>query len=129
MFGNVISVSDLTIKLENISKRVETSLLGVHIVFENKYKIVAEITSITREEIECIMVGEFINNVFNSGIVHKPSHDSKVRIINSEEVISLVGKQDVDTKTDLYVGKSLIYDGFNVSANIDNFFFSSSCSK
>ena len=51
MFGNVISVSDLTIKLENISKRVETSLLGVHIVFENKYKIVAEITSITREEI------------------------------------------------------------------------------
>ncbi len=122
MFGNVISVSDLTIKLENISKRVETSLLGVHIVFENKYKIVAEITSITREEIECIMVGEFINNVFNSGIVHKPSHDSKVRIINSEEVISLVGKQDVDTKTDLYVGKSLIYDGFNVSANIDNFF-------
>lgn len=122
MFGNVISVSDLTIKLENISKRVETSLLGVHIVFENKYKIVAEITSITREEIECIMVGEFINNVFNSGIVHKPSHDSKVRIINSEEVIALVGKQDVDTKTDLYVGKSLIYDGFNVSANIDNFF-------
>lgn len=122
MFGNVISVSDLTIKLENVSKRVETSLLGVHIVFENKYKIVAEITSITREEIECIMVGEFINNVFNSGIVHKPSHDSKVRIINSEEVISLVGKQDVDTKTDLYVGKSLIYDGFNVSANIDNFF-------
>lgn len=122
MFGNVISVSDLTIKLENISKRVETSLLGVHIVFENKYKIVAEITSITREEIECIMVGEFVNNVFNSGIVHKPSHDSKVRIINSEEVISLVGKQDVDTKTDLYVGKSLIYDGFNVSANIDNFF-------
>ncbi len=122
MFGNVISVSDLTIKLENTSKRVETSLLGVHIVFENKYKIVAEITSITREEIECIMVGEFINNVFNSGIVHKPSHDSKVRIINSEEVIALVGKQDVDTKTDLYVGKSLIYDGFNVSANIDNFF-------
>lgn len=122
MFGNVISVSDLTIKLENVSKRVETSLLGVHIVFENKYKIVAEITSITREKIECIMVGEFVNNVFNSGIVHKPSHDSKVRIINSEEVISLVGKQDVDTKTDLYVGKSLIYDGFNVSANIDNFF-------
>ena len=39
MFGNVISVSDLTIKLENTSKRVETSLLAVHIVFENKYKI------------------------------------------------------------------------------------------
>ena len=122
MFGNVISVSDQTIKLENLSKKVETTLVGVHIVFENKYKIVAEITSITREVIECIMVGEFINNVFNSGIVHKPSHDSKVRIINSSEVVSLVGNQDVDTATDLYIGKSLIYDGFNVSANIDSFF-------
>ena len=122
MFGNVISVSDQTIKLENLSKKVETTLVGVHIVFENKYKIVAEITSITREVIECIMVGEFINNVFNSGIVHKPSHDSKIRIINSSEVIDLVGNQDVDTPTDLYIGKSLIYDGFNVSANIDSFF-------
>ena len=122
MFGNVISVSDQTIKLENLSKKVETTLVGVHIIFENKYKIVAEITSITREVIECIMVGEFINNVFNSGIVHKPSHDSKVRIINSSEVVSLVGNQDVDTPTDLYIGKSLIYDGFNVSANIDSFF-------
>lgn len=122
MFGNVISVSDQTIKLENLSKRVETSLVGVHIVFENKYRIVAEITSITREVIECIMVGEFINNVFNSGIVHKPSHDSKIRIINSSEVIYLLGNQDVDTPTDLYIGKSLIYDGFNVSANIDAFF-------
>lgn len=122
MFGNVISVSDQTIKLENLSKKVETTLVGVHIIFENKYKIVAEITSITREVIECIMVGEFINNVFNSGIVHKPSHDSKVRIINSSEVVALVGNQDVDTPTDLYIGKSLIYDGFNVSANIDSFF-------
>lgn len=122
MFGNVISVSDQTIKLENLSKKVETTLVGVHIVFENKYKIVAEITSITREVIECIIVGEFINNVFNSGIVHKPSHDSKIRIINSSEVIALVGNQDVDTPTDLYIGKSLIYDGFNVSANIDSFF-------
>ena len=122
MFGNVISVSDQTIKLENLSKKVETTLVGVHIVFENKYKIVAEITSITRDVIECIMVGEFINNVFNSGIVHKPSHDSKIRIINSSEVIALVGNQDVDTPTDLYIGKSLIYDGFNVSANIDSFF-------
>ena len=122
MFGNVISVSDQTIKLENLSKRVETSLVGVHIIFENKYKIVAEITSITREFIECIMVGEFINNVFNSGIVHKPGHDSKIRIINSSEVVYLLGNQDVDTPTDLYIGKSLIYDGFNVSANIDAFF-------
>lgn len=122
MFGNVISVSDLTIKIENLSKKVETTFLGVHLVFENAHKIVAEITAITKDEIECIMVGEFINDHFNSGIIHKPSHDSKIRLINSNEVISLLGIQEVDTQSNLYIGKSLIYEGFNVSANIDKFF-------
>ena len=64
MFGKIISIFEQNIKLENLSKRVETTLVGVHIVFEDKFKVVAEITSITRDEISCILVGEFINNVF-----------------------------------------------------------------
>ena len=122
MFGNIISVTDDLIILENLSRKVETTLVGVHIVFEEKYKIVCEITAISKDVVECIMVGEFIDNIFNSGIIHKPTHTSKVRIVNRDEVVALVGNQGIDTPTDLYLGKSLIYDGFNVSANIDNFF-------
>ncbi|NLC47743.1 MAG: DUF87 domain-containing protein [Tenericutes bacterium] len=122
MFGSIKSVTDDIIILENASGKVETTLIGVHIVFEEKYKIVCEITAISRDSIECIMVGEFIDNIFSSGLIHKPTHTSKVRIVNREEVISLVGSQNIDTPTDLYLGKSLIYDGFNVSANIDNLF-------
>ena len=122
MFGEIVSVSDEKITIENLSKKVETTLIGVHIVFEEKYKVVCEIVSISREYIECIMVGEFTNNVFYSGIIHKPSHSSKVRIVNKDEVIALVGNQSIDSPTDLYIGKSLTYDGFNVSANIDDFF-------
>ena len=122
MFGNIISVLDQCITIENAAKRVETTLLGVHVIFEGKYKIVCEITSITRDFIECIMVGEFINDKYSSGVVHKPTSDSKIRIVNKEEVVSLVGNQGIDTPTDLYIGKSLVYDGFNVSANIDSLF-------
>jgi len=122
MFGKIISIFEQNIKLENLSKRVETTLVGVHIVFEDKFKVVAEITSITRDEISCILVGEFINNQFYSGVLNKPTADAKARIVNKDEVIALVGNQQIDTPTDLYIGKSLIYDGFNVSANIDNFF-------
>ena len=57
MFGKIISIFEQNIKLENLSKRVETTLVGVHIVFEDKFKVVAEITSITRDEISCILVG------------------------------------------------------------------------
>ena len=39
-----------------------------------------------------------------------------------DEVIILLGNQSIDSKTDLYIGKSLIYEGFNVSANINNLF-------
>ena len=122
MFGNIISIIDEFIKIENTSHKVESSLVGMHIVFEKNYKVVCEILSITKEEINCIMIGEFTNSGFLSGIIHKPNYDSKIRMINKDEVILLLGNQKVDTPTDLYIGKSLIYDGFNVSANIDSFF-------
>ena len=122
MFGKILSVYDYTVVVENLLKRVETSFLGVHVVFEDKYKIVGEISKITCDQIECVLVGEFIDNIFESGITHKPSGNSKIRIVNKDEVVILLGNQSIDSKDALYVGKSLIYDGFNVSANINNLF-------
>ncbi|MBR4178424.1 MAG: DUF87 domain-containing protein [Bacilli bacterium] len=122
MFGKILSVYDYTVVVENLLKRVETSFLGVHVVFEDKHKVVGEISKITCDEIECVLVGEFINDIFESGITHKPSGNSKIRIVNKDEVIILLGNQSIDSKTDLYIGKSLIYEGFNVSANINNLF-------
>ena len=122
MFGKIISIFEYTIVIENMLKKVETSILGMHIVLEDRYKVVAEITKITRDTIECIMVGEFINNQFYSGMTHKPTGEAKIRMVNKEEVFLLVGSQELDSKESIYLGKSLIYDGFNVSANIDNLF-------
>ena len=122
MFGRILSIYDQIIVLENNAHKVEASLIGVHIVFEEKYKIVCEISKIDADIIECVMVGEFVNGIFNSGIVHKPTNTATIRIVNKDEVVALVGNQKVDSDSDLYIGKSLIYEGFNVSANIDDFF-------
>ena len=122
MFGSIISVYEYTVIIENLLKRVETTFLGVHIMFEDKYKVVGEITKITRDVIEVVLVGEFEGNVFQNGITHKPSTNSKIRLVNKDEVVMLLGNQAIDSSTDLYVGKSLIYDGFNVSASINNLF-------
>ncbi len=122
MFGKILSVYENTILIENLLKRVETSFLGVHIIFEDKHKIVAEITKITPEVIECILVGEFEDGKFYSGMTHKPSASANIRVVNKDEVINLLGEQTIDSNTSLYLGKSLIYDGFNVSVGINNFF-------
>lgn len=122
MFGNIISIIDEYIKVENTTKRIESNLIGMHIVFEKEYRIVCEILSITRDEINCIMIGEFKDNSFLSGVVHKPNYDSIVRLINKEEAIILLGSQSVDDRDNIYLGKSITYEGFNVSANIDRFF-------
>ena len=122
MFGKILSVQEYTVKLENISRKVETGIIGVHIVFEENFKIVAEITKISIEEIECILVGEFINGSFTCGVLHKPSSLSFIRLVNKQEVISLLGSQEIDTKDYIYMGKSLTYENFNVSAKMNNLF-------
>ena len=122
MFGKIIEVHEYNIVIENVSHKVETGLVGVHIVFESQYKIVAEITKITSEFIECILVGEFSEKGFYSGITHKPLFNSLIRIVNKEEVALLVGSQEIDTNEYLYLGKSLTYEGFNIAATMNDMF-------
>ena len=122
MFGKILEVHEYNIRVENATHKVETGLIGVHIVFESQYKIVAEITKITSEYIECILVGEFTELGFHSGITHKPLYNSLIRIVNKDEVACLVGSQEIDTAEHLYLGKSLTYEGFNISANMENMF-------
>ena len=45
-----------------------------------------------------------------------------IRAANKEEVINLVGEQSIDTPNSLYIGKNITYEGFNVSANINELF-------
>ena len=122
MFGKIIAIDSNVVIIENATKKVESSLLGVHVVFENKHKVVGEITHIDTEKIETILVGEILDGKFISGMTHKPTSDSNIRIVSKDEVLLFIGNQEVDSKSEFYIGKSLIYDGFNVSANIDNFF-------
>ena len=122
MYGRILNIHEYTIIIENLLKRVEATLIGVHVIFEDQHKIVAEISRMTSSEIECTMIGEIVGDTFVTGLTHKPSGEAKIRTINRDEVILLVGNQNVDTKDSVYLGKSLIYEGLNVSANINKLF-------
>ena len=113
MFGKIISIHEYTLVIENLLKKVESSILGMHVILEGKYKLVGEITDINEKTMEIILIGEFINGSFYSGITHKPTGDSLIRLVNKEEVFLLVGNQELDSQNSIYLGKSLTYDGFN----------------
>ena len=123
MFGELINIQDNYVKLENKTKVIDTNYLNVHVIFTDKErKIVGEIQSIDKDTINILLIGEIINDVYIHGILRKPNLNNGCRIIYKSELELLLGSQDIDNKNIFYIGKSLVYEGFNISGNFNKFF-------
>ena len=123
MFGKLIDVYDNYVILENTSDSVETNYLNLHVIFnDNNRKIVGEILSIDKHTIKILLVGEIVNDVFINGIIRKPNLNDGCRIIYKSELELLLGNQQLDSVDSFYIGKSLVYDGFNVTSKFNDFF-------
>lgn len=123
MFGKIIRVIDNLIYVENTSHRAETGLIGYHVSFlDNNKNIVGEIQNIDEKEIEISLIGEIKDNKFIAGVLRKPNVNSSCRIITKKELEYLLGKQDFSGRENVYIGDSVIYDGFKVTANLNELF-------
>jgi len=123
MFGELLDVYDNYVIIENKTQKIDSNYLNLHVIFSDKNrKIVGEIVSIDKKIIKILLIGEIIEDTFYSGIVRKPNLSSGCRIIYKSEVELLLGKQDLESSKSFYIGKSLIYDKFNVTGSFDNFF-------
>ena len=122
MFGKIKRINNNEVTIENISGKAISSLIGCHIIFlEDNRRIVGEVTYIDEIEAKILLVGEIINNVFNAGIVKKPSGIAPVRVINKEELELIIGKNEIQ-KENLLLGASAIYKTFNVSVPLNDIF-------
>ena len=123
MFGEIIDIHDDVVILKNTTGQIDTNYLNIHVIFsDNLRKIVGEIQNISKTEIKILLIGEIIDNKFIGGLVRKPNLSSGCRIIYKSEVELLVGSQDLDNTSSFYIGKSLIYDNFNVTGSFNDFF-------
>lgn len=123
MFGKILSIVDDNVIIENTAKKIESSIINAHVIFEFRdKKIIGEIIEMTNEIVKVVLVGELENGDFTQGIIKKPAVDSTIRMIHKDELETLLGKQDTTSKEWLYVGKSTVYDGYNVSVDINKFF-------
>ena len=123
MFGKIIDIYDNYVIIENATHKLEVNYVNFHVVFpENDRSVVGEIVGMNENEIKVFLVGEIKNDRFSSGVLRKPNFNSKPRIVYKSAVETFLGSQDIGSSDTLYVGQSLTYDGFNVCANLNDFF-------
>lgn len=118
MFGKILTIDGNSCKIENLSKVTHSELMNCHVIFPEKdRKVMGEITKITDEVIDILLVGEIKNNKFYPGVVKKPN--TAPRIINVSELELVIGTQSKGLPV---LGESSIYKGFNINLPIDDFF-------
>ena len=118
MFGKILTIDGNSCKIENLSKVTHSELMNCHVIFPEKdRKVMGEITKITDEVIDILLVGEIKNNKFYPGVVKKPN--TVPRIINVSELELVIGTQSKGLPV---LGESSIYKGFNIILPIADFF-------
>lgn len=123
MFGKVLNIDDNFVTVENLSREAQANYLNIHVVFpEENRNVVGEILRIDNDSIDIMLVGEIRNNNFTTGVIKKPSFKSAARLIYKSELELILGNQDIAAKNTLYLGKSNIYEGYNVSVKLNSFF-------
>ena len=123
MFGKILDINENILIVENKAKTIESNLLNVHVIFqEGTRRVVGEIMKITPEEFTIMLIGEIRENVFQAGILKVPSMNSGCRIIYKSELESLIGSQDYASKDTFLIGNAINYEGYKVTADMDEFF-------
>jgi hypothetical protein len=121
MFGKILYISDNVAQVQNISGgNVNADLMNLHVVFESgDQRVLGEIMELNPDVIKIRFLGEFMGDHFVNGVLRKPQLNSKIRIINSPELMELVGT--LSSKS-FVLGDSAIYKGFKVCPSINSLF-------
>lgn len=121
MFGKIKYISENLAYIENLGGDAGTTdLMNVNVIFEAPdQRILGEITEINKEEIKIRFLGEYLDSHYVNGVIRKPLLSSKVRIINNEELMELVGTQSDKAFT---LGESAIYKKYQICPNINDLF-------
>ena len=125
MLGKIQEIIDNSIFIKlDIDINKQPNLVNLHVVFESNTtsrKVVAEIENVNQTIMKTNIVGEIKDNVFTPGTSSKPSFSSTVRLIKSEELELLYGKQELSFGYTNF-GTSNVYRGYKINVDINEFF-------
>lgn len=128
MFGRILKVDEKIVKVENLKKIIQANVINFHVIFEDNgsdsstgSKIVGEIIGMDASEINILLLGEIKDNTFISGVVRYPNVSSICRIVYKQELELIIGSQDYMASENILIGSSSLYDGFKVTAQMNDF--------
>jgi len=121
VFGKIIYISDNRAEVENIAKGTITAdLMNVHVIFEApNQRILGEITELNSEIIKIRFLGEYLDGKYVNGVMRKPLLSSTIRVINTDELMELVGTYN---EKSFILGKSATYKNFTICPKINDIF-------
>ncbi len=121
MFDKIRYIDGTTVVVGiNKSNMVIPNLMNMHVVFENdKDTLLGEVKKVDSDTVSIGLLGQFIGSRFVAGTIKKPTLDSRVRVINDDELNIILGSDDGKS---LYLGHSAIYPDKNVYIDINQFF-------
>lgn len=118
MVGKIVYISNTLANIE--LEEVNSNLMNMHVIFEdNGRTIIGEVEDIDNKKVSIHFLGEIIDNKFIAGLIMKPSLNSKIRLITSEELKYLVGN---DNENSLFLGYSPLYDNCPIYTDINDLF-------
>lgn len=122
MIGKITSIYDNDVEIElTVNEEARKNLINFHVVFEQgNYKMIGEVSSVTKEKANILLIGEICDNIFLPGISKKPYYGSPCRYITSEELAIIIGNK-VGSKI-INIGRLPQYNGYRVNISIDSLF-------
>lgn len=121
VFQNIIKIAEniATVKLNKTGSMLP-DLMNMHVVFESgNMRILGEVKNILDDTVEIKFLGEFMEKGFRTGIVRKPSLDSKVRMISQSELEQVIGTK---SKDNFLLGYSPLYNNYPIYVRINDLF-------
>ena len=118
MLGKIVGIKDSVIYVSlGINIYNVESLIGKNVVFSNQF--VGEIDSVANNMLYISLIGEIKDNVFLPGCSNFPAFNSECRLITSKELDIIYGSSNGYS---ISIGKSYIYNNYNISLNVNSFF-------
>lgn len=124
MIGDIIGIDDniVTVKL-NIKIDEVRNLINLYVIMEDtEKKLIGEIINIKEGLAYINLSGEMNNGVFVAGVNNKPSFAATVKLISPAKINKIIGVDEYIDTQHLYIGKSPVYEGLDVCADINSLF-------
>lgn len=122
--GTIFGIEENTVLLKlNSSFHSEKSLVGLYMVFkDNERAMVGEVSNIKDGIVYVNLLGEIKSGQFVFGAIHKPSLSATAMLLPEQLLPTILSSTSFSEGTDLYLGRSTVYQNVKVSIKINQFF-------